>query len=480
MSRKDFTRIDNIPVADILLDESNVRFDVPPGSQLNCQKKLLDKTNGKKLVTLAEHIAKHGIGLSPIVLSKDESDRYIVRDGNRRIAALTFLNNPSGCPVKSFCKTFSELREQHEQKGNITPQIGCWLGNSEEAILEHISLQHSGQMDGAGQIPLETRARDRLETRITGKNSRHGQVNRWLLARKDDIPGIDNFDLTNIQRLVNSKKNLTKLGFNIDKDGIIHPSRDEEEIAIIWQCILRRVEKVSDIYYATERDAKIDEAVAEAKGIITARNLDKKYNQKASTETTSPTAKGKKTSPKGQDNASTSQDSSDTKEPSSANTGTKPRKPSAQRDYLIVERMHQIKIPNGHLKARDIVWELRKLNVNKHRLAVATLFRALFELSLVTFLETKGRHPGNNYTTNQLINNTIEECNKDTNFTNKKGRAGVFLNRLIRAESSYSIIALHKCVHDDSFSLDGRDLCAFYDEYDYFFMYWWEQVATAG
>ena len=83
-------------IDDLLLDLDNPRFD-----GLSNQKDALEKivvSQGKKLVNLADDIVAEG--LSPahrmlVMESKEHKRKYVVLDGNRRLAALKILSNPS-------------------------------------------------------------------------------------------------------------------------------------------------------------------------------------------------------------------------------------------------------------------------------------------------------------------------------------------------------------------------------------------------
>ncbi len=55
---------------------------------------------GPKIIKLAGHISQKGISPMPIVVSKDNEGRWVVRDGNKRITALKVLNNPAEAPYK--------------------------------------------------------------------------------------------------------------------------------------------------------------------------------------------------------------------------------------------------------------------------------------------------------------------------------------------------------------------------------------------
>ena len=80
----------------LLLDPQNPRLSQPSTSQHEIHKAIAHQQN-HKLVTLASDIVEHGLNpgdLSLVTPANDGYDRYIVLEGNRRIAAIRALENP--------------------------------------------------------------------------------------------------------------------------------------------------------------------------------------------------------------------------------------------------------------------------------------------------------------------------------------------------------------------------------------------------
>ncbi len=80
----------------LLLDSENPRNEIASNQRDALQKVLEDQD--EKLAVLAEDIVD--AGLSPmdrmlVLREKKESERFIVLEGNRRVAALKILSNPS-------------------------------------------------------------------------------------------------------------------------------------------------------------------------------------------------------------------------------------------------------------------------------------------------------------------------------------------------------------------------------------------------
>ena len=97
----------DIPINRLVLDQSNPRLRVElPQDELLAMFAASPKTR-----TLAKHIVKYG--MNPLeavaVLPIENTRKYTVREGNRRVAALKLLNDPSLAGSDSGEKFFKGL-----------------------------------------------------------------------------------------------------------------------------------------------------------------------------------------------------------------------------------------------------------------------------------------------------------------------------------------------------------------------------------
>src|SRR5208282_6080353 len=86
-----------LKIADLLLDLENPRIS-KAGGQNDALQKILEDQDAK-LVALADSIIENG-GLNPmdrllVIKSPGNDGKYIVIEGNRRLAAIKILNNPA-------------------------------------------------------------------------------------------------------------------------------------------------------------------------------------------------------------------------------------------------------------------------------------------------------------------------------------------------------------------------------------------------
>ena len=140
-----------LSIDDLLLDLKNPRFD-----GLANQREALEKivfSQGRKLVNLADDIATEG--LSPahrMLVVKAKDKKYIVIDGNRRVAALKIMVNPAVLDgmeevgdstkkqLKAIAKTFDRT--------SVEP-IEAYLVDEQEAR-HWIEAIHTGENEGRG------------------------------------------------------------------------------------------------------------------------------------------------------------------------------------------------------------------------------------------------------------------------------------------------------------------------------------------
>lgn len=147
MSRAQFYPVSAVPVADLLLDTNNPR--IRHGQDQNdCITRLLrDRAN---FVNLCKDIAARGLTPEHILVSINDAGKWVVRDGNRRVAALKLLNTPG--LVQSDVALFNTLTKAiTASNANVPDQIDCLACDDEQAILEYLELKHTGENEGVGQ-----------------------------------------------------------------------------------------------------------------------------------------------------------------------------------------------------------------------------------------------------------------------------------------------------------------------------------------
>lgn len=137
--------------------------------------RLLIEKEDARLVEMAKDIATNG--LSPIditaVVKKEGTDVYTVIEGNRRLAAIRLLENPSltdSQPIKSGLSVTSKKYSQ-----NPIETILCTVMPNKETAMEWVDRKQGIGMGGAG-----LRRADYVQNAI--RKAARGEYEKWYAA----------------------------------------------------------------------------------------------------------------------------------------------------------------------------------------------------------------------------------------------------------------------------------------------------------
>lgn len=217
----------NINISEILNYEENPRHDIASG-QHETLKMLIEKVGAIYMFNLAQDIYLNGLISAniPVVVWNNNIKKYIAYEGNRRIACIKILDNPSLLDTinKSLKEKIEKLKMNNE--GKYTNEIQCFVTDKSNAffIMERI---HAGEDKGRGlkawspkekQVFLDrTNESSPIELVIT-------QMNKELF----DIDYTDDIGYTNIQRFFRNRAVKKALEINDAKTDI-----DKEKLLLI-------------------------------------------------------------------------------------------------------------------------------------------------------------------------------------------------------------------------------------------------------
>lgn len=326
-----------IEIKNLLINPENPRFD-PVVDQQKALEVMLVKMKSK-IKNLASDIA--GKGLNPtksLCVFKSNQGKYVVLEGNRRLVAIKLIKKPNIVKHDSNLQKF--FKELNRTGQNVPEALNCVIFENKADANHWIKLEHTGENKGVGQVPWDAKQTARYQSQIKQFNRPYIKVIN--LMEKNSI-SLKQGQATNIERLVNTTYVKEKIGLDFQNKKLIF-KRDKKIVLSNLNKIAKAINKsdfnVGEIYTADQRKKWINEILIDEqqpKTIVTKR-------------------------------------------------GEKIIRVTKQRKVLIPQHF-TINISQGRVNL--IYDELRTLNVDKYRNAVAVLFRVFLELSVDHFIKNK-------------------------------------------------------------------------------------------
>lgn len=336
--------------SDLVLDAQNPRLSEPNNGQRDVLRSIAKQQN-RKLLSLAKDILQSGLDPSSlmIVIPHEADRRYVVVEGNRRLAALRVLENPelvSGAIDDNVLATFRELSQAYQD--NPIQTVECVQFKSREEANHWIELRHTGERDGVGVVKWGTHEQDRFKSR-SGSQPLHVQVLDFLeQAGKLDAALRQRVPATTLMRVLSSPAVRSKLGIDLENGELKivgHAKKVAAALLYVLNDLASGKTKVGDVYKKDQRTAY---ANAIPKKIVVPARGDKAV----APPTKSPPTKSVRVA-------------------------------SKERPYLIPrDCVMAITEP----RVRDVENELRGLNYLEFPNACAVLLRVFIELSLDAFM----------------------------------------------------------------------------------------------
>lgn len=229
---------------ELQLDLRNPRFD-----GLANQREALEKivqSQGSKLVNLAEDIVANGMSPAHRMLVMRATGKgqanFIVMDGNRRLAALRILANPTALDGMSGVGdlTTQKLRKlAKEFKLDDIQPLDIFVCRNEAEARHWIEAIHTGENDGRGVVGWDGMA----TARYRGKTISLKVLDFVKAAGKltdEETLALERFSITNLDRLLGTPEIREQLGLALE-DGDLMSDLPQAEL-------LRPLKKiVSDI-----------------------------------------------------------------------------------------------------------------------------------------------------------------------------------------------------------------------------------------
>jgi len=243
--------IKTVELKELRLDLENYRIPDPPADEITALEYLY-KSEG--VLDLAKSILRYGYldNEVPMVMPRgDNDDGYTVLEGNRRIAALKGLINPSSVP--SYERDLSVLVTRYAEEAQDLPNsIRVLIFPDRSSALPHIARLHTGLSKKAWSRDQQARfyyslfeqgkTIEEIKARYPGKDIpryiRMAMMRRFLVA----VPFMDEslrdhvqsgrLKMSIIERAFQQRDIAEAIGVAFDEDGFLLPKESTpEEIA---------------------------------------------------------------------------------------------------------------------------------------------------------------------------------------------------------------------------------------------------------
>ncbi|WP_139834966.1 hypothetical protein [Pseudomonas sp. B35(2017)] len=372
-----------ISINSILLDSENARHGEKQ-SQREIYRWMTSGAVAQKVIKLATDIAAKG--LSPFdsmgVMPSRETDKepWIVVEGNRRVAALKFLNNPKLCPDLKLRKQYEQLKKKASVQIPLRVEFAVFKDFSEGAYW--IQLRHGGEHGGVGVSSWGTKEYDSFLARLGRRSTNRPAVNllSYALSKGLITPAqYDQIPTTTLFRMLSTPSVRKELGCHVSK-GEVYRIADvgyfDRAVATMLIAMASGEASVTKLKSRPQRENFI--RVMKVAGEW--EDYDEQSPQLISNEISEKTSSDSDDDIFGDAEVSGGQ----------AKLGSSAKPRSGTRDRLFALKGHGLDLPPDQTKVQDILRELATLKHSGAKgtpISVSFLLRALLELSSNNYLE---------------------------------------------------------------------------------------------
>ena len=252
---------------ELFLSLRNPRYVSIQDNQIDAIRQLL-ASEGSKIYKLAKSILRNRTNPSelPMVIPASSGKGYVVLEGNRRLAAIRLIEDPSLAsdnPADKWRVNFFRLSQGTSSRDPITKML-CVVFDNEETAAPWVAIRHTGQNGGAGLVRWDSEATQRFKSRFSHKSYELQVldfIREYGKLGEGNSKGTGKRFLSSLKRLVGDPAVRKKFG--ISKDGIslrldLPPQEVIKPLLRTYTDLSTERIKVKDIYTKEDRQAYID------------------------------------------------------------------------------------------------------------------------------------------------------------------------------------------------------------------------------
>lgn len=221
----------NININEIANYYENPRHEIATNEK-ETLKKLFDSVGNQFMLNLAEDIKTYGLlgNQQPVVVYNDELKKYVVYEGNRRIAVIKMLSDLSNFDFLDKATHDKAEKIAREIKEPIT-EVTCYVTNEEEAflIMERV---HSGEDKGRGVKAWSAREKDAFMVRRNDKKTLQYLIESSVKKYCDNFDITTVMPFTTIQRIFGNKKVKAEIGLDVNDEKTFTKYRMELIVSV--------------------------------------------------------------------------------------------------------------------------------------------------------------------------------------------------------------------------------------------------------
>ncbi|KQU76500.1 hypothetical protein ASC75_02475 [Aminobacter sp. DSM 101952] len=389
----------SLQVEDLRLDLKNPRI-VEATSQREALQKIITDQD-IKLVALAESIVEDGLNPMDrflVIPSEDDAGKFVVLEGNRRLAALKVLRNPSvltGMQVRApVQKRFEELARLFDSSS--MSQVDCFEVEAREDGAMWINQRHTGENQGRGIVDWSGVASARFRGNDPALQALDFVATRGSLDADEKEKIAQRFPITTLDRLLSTPAVRSAIGVEITRGKLLTGLPFEEVMKPLQRMVrdlvsgtvtvthLKRQPQM--VSYTSGLGTDLPNLSTASSPLVPVEDLfpPAPATTGSSTGTSGATSSGGGTSSANGSGGGTTSGTGGTGTGGTPTGGT-PKRRTPSRGSALIPKSCVLRVTNT--KIAEVVKELRSLSVKTYPHAISVLFRVFLELSVDEYLK---------------------------------------------------------------------------------------------